>query len=911
MLSKKQEKIILIDSNALIHRAFHALPPFTTRDGRPAGAVYGVALTLLSVIDKFQPEYMAAAFDLKGKTFRHEKFEEYKATRVKAPDELYEQIPLVKEMFKAWGIPVFEKEGFEADDIIGTLCREKSVEDIQSIIVTGDKDTLQLVDDNTSVFALRKGIKDTVVYHAKAVEKSFGYRPDQVVDFKALRGDVSDNIPGVKGVGEKTALDLIKEFGTVKNIYANLDKIKPAVVKKLEAGKELAEMSYELATISVDVPIKFNLVESKFNTKASKELLNFFQEVGFHSLIKRLTGEVSSDNESFGNKSKTEATLEIEVIKNEKKLKELIQNIQVAKKFSFEVLWEGDDFFSSQLLGVGVATASNKGYFIPQELVGELEFIFRDNEIQKIGFNIKEGWKILAKFFYTKNTETGLMEKIYSDFDLGNFFDTQLALYALEGTAVDDLGRVILRYLGDNLQWTEQKAGQGNLLFATAENQQNSVVEKATKLLILADKLSVDLEKEDEIKNSVWKKMEVPLVMILAKMEIAGIKTDVKKLNSIAQLAQEELKDLEQQIYNLAGEKFNINSPSQLAPILFEKLKISAVGIRRGKTHLSTSAEELQKIRDLHPIVSLIEEYRELAKVKNTYVDVLPNLLQMDGRIHAKFNQAVTSTGRLSSSEPNMQNIPKRGRLAGEIRKAFIAEKGRVLLSADYSQIDLRVAAHLSSDPKMIVVFQENKDIHRATAAWVNSITESAVTEKMRNEAKALNFGILYGMGIYGFMRDSGVSMERARFFMEHYKKTYGRLMEFIEETKNFARKNGYAETELGRRRYISEINVTNSQMRLAAERMAINLPVQGLSADIMKLAMIAVEKEILQKYNKSNTKPVAFLTAQIHDEIILEVQEELADKLMQELKVVMESVYQMKVPLAVDVSRGSNWDEL
>lgn len=915
MISKKPEKtekIILIDSNALIHRAFHALPPFTARDGRPTGAVYGVALTLLSVIDKFQPEYVAATFDLKGPTFRHEKFAEYKATRVKAPDELYAQIPLVKEMFKAWGIPVFEITGFEADDLIGTLCRKPEVDNIQSIIVTGDKDTLQLVDDNTAVFTLRKGIKDTVVYDAKAVEENFGYRPDQVVDFKALRGDASDNIPGVKGIGEKTALDLIKEFGSFKNIYTNLDKIKSAVAKKLEAGKEMATMSYDLATIRTNVPIEFDLAKSRFDNKAPKALLSFFEEVGFHSLIKRLFKEKNIDYHSVAkNKEKQQARLEIKFIEKKEEAKKLVEKIKKAKKFSFEILWRGDNFFQSQFLGIGLAIEKNEAFFVDKDFATELEPIFQDREILKIGFNVKSGWEVLAKFFYATQNAAGLKNKLYGQFETGNWFDAQVAVYVLEGTATNDMEKVFLRQLGKTLQWAEQKVGQGNLLLAMEESQKKATAEKAICLGELAEKLKSDLEKEKVLKFSIWDKMETPLIMILAKMEVAGIKTDSKKLQLIARLAQEELNGLSTQIYRLAGEKFNLNSPSQLAPILFEKLRISSFGVRKGKTHLSTSAEELQKIRAFHPIVPLIENYRELAKVKNTYVDVLPTLVASDGRIHAKFNQTVASTGRLSSSEPNMQNIPKRGRLAGEIRQAFVAEKGYTLLSADYSQIDLRSAAHLSGDPKMIAVFQENKDIHRATAAWVNKIAEEKVTDKMRSEAKALNFGILYGMGLYGFMRDSGVSMKRARFFMEHYKKTYVKLMRFIDKTKEFAKENGYVETELGRRRYIPEINATNPQLRAAAERMAINLPVQGLSADIMKLAMIAVEEKILQKYNQSDMEPVVLLTAQIHDELILEVKEKLADEIAIKLKETMEAVYEMKTPLVVEVSRGKNWDAL
>lgn len=936
MTKKDKSTLILLDANALIHRAFHALPPLKTKTGLPSGAVYGFALTLMGVLEKQKPDYLMAAFDLKGPTFRHDKFKDYKANRKKAPDELYEQIPIVKEMLQDFGVPVYEKAGFEADDIIGTITKDKEINgEIDRLVVTGDMDVLQLVDDQTKVYMLRKGIKDTVIYDAKGVKKRYDLTPQQIIDYKALRGDPSDNIPGVKGVGEKTALNLLGEYKTLDGVYENLEKVSSKSVKnKLEIDKKNAFLSYDLATIKTDIDdLGFDLGACTTDDLDNSALADFFRKMGFRSLFNRVAedGEKFDDSEKFEKKE-----IKISILDSEAKVEKVIKEIKKAKKFAFTTYDSGNGVYQSKLQGLGICIEPWKTFFVPLEcrdapLVRPderrdmpwrvLKDIFEDNEIVKIGYDIKNDLELLWKFFVCRDRfETclyGFRNKNSGKYN--NFYDVQIAAYLLSRGQATNFEKLILKEFDAELEHSDKKSGQVSLLSGTDNEKQKCTAEKANWILKLhgeyetaLNKMTKDQQRKKQVKKDVlWlhKKLESPLKNILAKMELFGVKVESEKLNKISAKAQAEISKLEKEIHKLAGEEFNVNSSAQLAPILYEKLKIPTADIKRGKTGLSTDADQLRKIHDKHPIVPLIEKYREFFKLKSTYTDALPKLIEEDGRIHARFNQAVTATGRLSSSDPNLQNIPKRGEWADLIREAFVAEKGWVLVSADYSQIDLRVAAHLSGDERMIKAFKEGKDIHRATAAWVNRIAEEEVTKEQRSAAKSLNFGILYGMGIYGFMRDSGLSMESAKIFIDGYKKAFAGLQQFIEDTKQFARENDYVETELGRRRYIQNMSASNQFLRSAAERMAINLPVQGLSADIMKLAMVAVENKLLQKVNKKELQ--AKMVLQIHDEMIFEVKEEIADEFMNELKKIMESVYELKVPLTVGVNKGSNWQEL
>ncbi len=905
MIKQNRKKtLVLIDSNALIHRAFHALPPLTKKDGTPTGALYGYALTLLNVLEQLKPDYIAATFDLQGPTFRHDKYEHYKATRKKAPDELYAQIPLVKDLLRSYGIEIFEKQGFEADDIIGTLAKKGDLdidEGLEKYIVTGDMDALQLVDDDIKVFTLRKGIKDTIIYDEAAVKARYELSPAQIIDYKALRGDVSDNIPGVKGIGDKGATNLLKEFGNLKGVYKNIEKVSAkAMRKKLEEGKEDAFLSYDLATIRLDVDVDFDLKKCSVETLRPDGLANFFKEMEFYALFKKVGGNGNIEEKKV---SDSLGKISVSIAKEKSEIVEIAKQAKKQKQISISGLSVDDKFFDAEILGFGVSVDGERGVFVKKSLINELKEILLDDDIQKIGYN--------SKF------EIQLVCDLFKETFFENIFDVQIAAYLLDSSSANELDKLIFSEFGAEFENKVTKKGQTSLLDDTAETQKKETAEKAVWQMRLQKQYEAELEKiskDQNLKNGaslkkVFEKLEMPVVKVIAEMESAGIKVETQMLNDISIFAQTELDGLEEEIHQKAGAKFNVNSPSQLAVILFEKLEISTKDVKKGKTGFSTAAGELEKIKDLHPIIPLIGRYRELFKVKTTYTDALPKLVESDGRIHAHFNQAVTATGRLSSSDPNLQNIPKRGELAKMIRNSFVCEEGKILISADYSQIDLRVAAHLSGDLKMIETFEKGHDIHRATAAWVNGIPENEVSDKQRSEAKSLNFGILYGMGLYGFMQDSGVSRDRAKFFIDEYAKTFSELKEFIESVKESTRENGFVETELGRRRYIPGINSSNAMVRSAAERTAVNLPIQGLAADIMKLSMLGAEKDLLNKYN--GKRIAAKMILQIHDELVFEVDENIAGKFAKDLKESMEKAYKLKVPLIVEVSMGKNWGEL
>ncbi len=934
--NNKRKILALIDGNALVHRAYHALPPLTTKEGKPSGAVYGFALTLFGMMDKVKPDYIIASFDVKGPTFRHKEFKKYKANRKKAPDDLYEQIPICQELLKSYGVPIYMKEGFEADDILGTISKMRLTEKppkvsrdletltpftqgVDTLIVTGDMDLAQLVDEDTSIFTLRRGVKDTVIYDKKGVMEKYGIHPDQIVDYKALRGDPSDNIPGVKGVGEKTALDLLHQFGHLKDIYDNLDKIeKSAVRKKLEENKEEAFLSYKLATIATDVPLQVDLESARVDNFNKEGLAEFLKKMGFQSLYKRLIGGAFShfptsplatrDKLTSAKRDKLTATrdrlrgeFKFTKSKTKKDIKKLIDKIKKQKQFSYFLDFEGNKFYNAKVNGIGLNTGDQTTYYLETDLLKELKQIFTDKKIRKNGYRVKFDLELLGRIFNGKNIIANDLEMFRK-----GFFDVKLAGYLLGQTKRSDLEKEVFNEFGETFQNDDKEEGQASLLTNLDENKQKLIAEKAGWISRLAEVYENKFTTKEKGLAKVFNKLEMPLEIVLAKMELNGIKVDRKILDNLSEFLTKKLSELEKKIYDLTGEEFNINSPSQLAEVLFQKLKLPTTDIKKGKTGYSTDAEQLEKLRDAHPVIKYIEEYRIYAKLKNTYADPLPELIQADGRIHTTFNQTGAITGRLSSSEPNLQNIPKYGEVSKLIRRSFVADEKKVLVSADYSQIDLRVAAHLSQDPKMMEIFREGKDIHRSTAAWVNGIPLEQITAEQRSEAKSLNFGVLYGMGVYGFMRDSGVSQERAEFFIQQYMKTFSKLKEFLEKTKEQARKNGFVETEFGRRRYLPNIKSGNYQVRSGAERAAINFPMQGLAADIMKLAMLKIDEKLLRKKYY-----LAKMELQIHDEIIVEIDEAQAEEFEKDLKEVMESVYKLRVPLVVEVSTGKNWGEL
>ncbi len=798
------KRLILIDSHALIHRAYHALPPLTTKSGELVNAVYGFTSILIKTISNFKPDYIVAAFDAPGATFRHEEYKEYKATRVKAPGDLYAQIPRVKEILNAFKIPIFEQSGYEADDIIGTVAKKlssKEGKNVEVLILTGDMDNLQLISKNVSVlYAPPSAAKEQTIYDAKKVMERFeGLSPGQMIDFKGLKGDPSDNIPGVRGIGDKTAITLLNRFKTIEKLYEAIEKnkaenISGSVLEKLRAGKNMAFFSKKLATIKQDVPIKFNLKESEFGKFDKEKLFKLLGELGFLSLINRLPAD-----------------------------------------------WRGKS--GGQKPASAEAMAGKQGTLAMPPSIG-------------IGSQV------------------------------GSDFDVMIAAYVLNPGERDySLEKLSLREFGAVL--TEAEA-----ISKLAPIFKNRLIETGTE--------------------RVFKEIEMPLIPVLAKMEAIGIKINSKKLKVMSGKIEKDLKTLEKNIYKLAGHKFNISSPKQLSEILFSELKIpgTRVGGRTKKTPgggISTEASELEKLRSQHKIIDFILKYRELAKLKSTYTDALPKTVDKNGRIHTTFNQTGTASGRLSSQDPNLQNIPARGAWGDKVRGAFVAEKGYKFLSVDYSQIHLRIIAALANDKKMMEAFRKGLDIHKFTASEINNVPIQKVTPQMRFAAKALNFGIIYGIGAQSFAESAGISREKAREFIDEYLQDFSGVARYMEELKNKARDAGFTLTLFGRRRYIPEINSPNPMLRSQAERIAVNMPIQGLEADIIKKAMIEVDSWIQKENLSSKVKMIL----QVHDELLFEVKKDFIKEATAKIIELMEGVIKLKVPIIAEAKIGDNWGEL
>ncbi len=895
--------LVLLDGNALVHRAYHALPPLTTATGETVQAVYGFALTLLSVIERFHPEYIAASFDLPKPTFRHQEYAEYKATRAKAPDDLYAQFPRVKELVRAFAIPIYELEGFEADDCVGTLARQATEADpnLRVIIVTGDNDALQLVTDRVSVFALRKGVKDTVLFDVAAVRAKYGLEPGQLKDYKGLRGDTSDNIPGVKGIGEKGATDLLQKYHSLEGVYEALETITSALHDKLETGRESAFLSKHLGTIEVHAPVDLNLGECRTKEYDAERVKQLFRDLNFHSLLKKLPGH-STEYEVRSTKQAKNAKTKFQILKTAEEVSEWLSALLRVKKEESEPdnhatmqPWSGavsivldtevGGLFGQAVRGVAVVGESREAqsYLVwNPDTEASIRAFFEDGSLKKTLYDAKATMKTLA-------------EKRIALRGIG--WDTMIAGYLLDAGSRITLEKLLAEA---GLESIDTKQTEATALEAAQQIRQLASIqqEKLQAIAIAQTTPKTILELLNEI--------ELPLIPILFRMEQAGIKLDSAILKKLSDEMTTELQELEKQIFTFAGRDFNLNSPKQLAQILFEDLQIPTRGIKKLKTGYSTASPELAKLRDTYPIVALIEDYRERFKLKSTYLDVLPRLTDSESRLHTTFHQTVAATGRLSSMDPNLQNIPARGQWSERIRSAFVASPGMVLVGADYSQIELRAAAHLADDAVMIEAFRNGEDIHTTTAMAVYGVEKSAVTSEMRSQAKVFNFGILYGMGAYGLSQAADIDQTRAGDFIQSYMEKFAGIARYIETLKQSAREQGFVETELGRRRNVPEINSNNIQLARSGERMAVNMPIQGLEADIVKLAMIAVDTMISEKFSDS-----AKMLLQVHDELIFEVAEARAEEFMQSVKQTMQSVYTLKVPLIVEVYQGKHWGEI
>lgn len=851
------KKLVLIDSHAVIHRAWHALPPLTSPDGAPVNAVYGFASILLKMFRELKPDYAIAAFDHPGPTFRHVAFDRYKATRPKTPEALSSQFGLVKQLLEAFGVPVIEREGYEADDIIGTISREAELRhpDLEVIIVTGDLDTLQLVNNHTKVFTMRKGLSDTVLYDEAAVRARYGLAPSQLADFKGLRGDPSDNIPGVRGIGEKTASSLLQAHGTIDGVYRALKKkqlrASPSVLEALSAHEADALFSKTLAVIDRASPVRFVLAASRVRKNADRERARvFFERLGFESLIRRLEGRAAS----LPSATRPPALKDAPAPSTPK-------DSHGIQKSAHTILLR-DPVKKVFLVAVGSEGATE----LPEGLLSRAWFRGRK---PVYAFDVKS----LIRF--GAPADPGLMR---------------------------DLG--ILWWLTDPGRRSYEPDALIRKEFGSAPV---SAAEAATRLFAIAPVIEERVRREGL--DAVYETIEAPLIPILAAMEEKGIGFDSAPLSSIGERIRKELASLEVRIFDACGGPFNLRSPRELSGVLFEKLRLAPKGIRKTEKlgYLSTRESELVKLLAAHPVIREILRFRELAKLESTYVDALPKLVASDGRIHTTWNQTGTATGRLSSQSPNLQNLPIRSEEGREIRKSFVAAKGYLLVAFDYSQLELRVAADLSGDEKMIEAFRRGEDIHRLTAAEVNNIPLASVTSELRYRAKALNFGILYGMGSSAFAESAGISRGEAAAFIEEYFRDFSGIARFIAETKDRARTLGYTETAFGRRRFFPDFAASNPRLQSEAERQALNHPIQGTAADIAKKAMIETSSRACVRRGKDRVR----LLLQIHDELIFEITQELAPSVIPEIRSAMEDVWKGKVPMKVEVKRGRNWGEL
>ena len=874
------KRFILIDAYALIHRAYHALPPLS-KNGESVNAVFGFSSILIKTISEFKPDYIAAAFDMPEPTFRHKEYKEYKATRPEAPPDLYSQVPKVKEVLRAYKIPVYEKSGYEADDIIGTISKKLKGEDVELMILTGDMDTLQLVDNNTKVYMPKRGLSEPIIYDEKKVIERFeGLKPSQMVDFKGLKGDPSDNIPGIKGVGEKTAIDLMNRYKSIEGLYGAIDKdraagISDSLMEKLKTGRKMAFFSKKISILDQNVPIKFSLKDNEFGKFDKNKLIVVFKDFGFTRLIERL----QSAGEQGTLMAPAQAAIKIKYKKNP-------QNLNFPDNQEIYLAYKLKDNGGLELLAI----ADDKDIYILENN------FFRQRRIRPWRTSVL---KILADK-KTKKTSYDFKPLIKALWEeginlKGSEFDATIAAYVLNpGERGYDIEKLAVQEFGEII------SGDSADVLALKIN-----VLKRLKPVLSARLMVTETE-------NIFKEIEMPLISVLAKMEAVGIQLNSKELGKLGGKLEKELGVLEKEIYKLAGEEFNINSPQQLAEIIFGKLKIAGAlkGGRIKKTPggaLSTNAGELEKLKPQHKIIDYILNYRELAKLKSTYTDALIDLADKNSRVHTTFNQTGTATGRLSSQDPNLQNIPARGDWAEKIRGTFMAEQGFKFVSVDYSQIQLRIIAALANDKKMIEAFAKGLDIHKFTAAEINNVPINKVTPEMRFAAKELNFGIIFGMGAQSFAESAKISREQAEKFIGEYLRDFSGVAEYMEKLKDDARKNGFAATFLGRRRYLPELNSPNYMLRSQAERIAINMPIQGLEADIMKRAMIAVDNWIQRENYGDDLR----MLLQVHDELLFEIKENLITEATPKIIELMEGVIKLKVPILAEAKVGDNWAKM
>jgi len=887
-----KNKIILIDANSLVYRAFFALPKtLATSSGQVTNAVYGFTSMLIKLLKEEKPDVVIAAFDRAAPTFRHETFEQYKAHREPTPNELISQFPLVKEVLSVLNIPVFEMDGFEADDILATLASEAEAERDDVIVVTGDKDAFQLVDDHIKVMTTKKGISDIVIYDREKVRERYGVTPEQFADYLALKGDTSDNIPGVPGVGEKTAAKLIQQFGSIENLLKNLDAVENKRWREMlsEHASE-AELSKMLAVLDREVPIDVDFDECKLDGWDEEKIRALFSKLEFFTLLDRLLSQNKQRTHKADDVQTLDTALEIIDIASEEIFAQLASDIEAGHHIAVAIISTGVNTVDRQITSVALATGDSKIYTCIQEISGELfpqehtvlpidrvlslaKPYLESKSINKTGHDLKR--MMLA--LWNANIKPQALD-----------FDTMIAAYLLNPERsdypIDELAAINLG------------------ISVAADTERERLANEAIANFRLKPRLKEQLVEKDLFK--LFEEVEMPLVPVLARMEHEGVGLDTDYLEDLSKEVEIFLENIESEIYSLAGRQFNINSPQQLGFILFDKLGLPTA--KKTKTGYSTDANVLHKLVTVHPIAEKIIAYRELAKLKSTYIDALPKLINpKTGKLHTSFNQTVTTTGRLSSSNPNLQNIPVRTELGQRIREAFIpSNPGDIFMAADYSQIELRLLAHYSEEEALLEAFEADMDIHEATAMQVFGVLPEQVTSQMRRMAKVVNFGVLYGMSPFGLADRLDIPLADARNFINRYFKRLPKVEEFIKKTIEEATKKGYVETLLGRRRYIPELKSGNTKIRSLGERFAVNAPLQGSAADIIKVAMVRIDKQIEEENLQIK------MVLQVHDELIFEVPEREREIAANLINVMMENAYPLKVRLKVETSIGYNWKE-
>jgi DNA polymerase-1 len=909
-----RETLLLVDGHNLVYRAFFAMPALSNSRGEMTNAAYGFTSMLFKALNDTTPTYAVAAFDLPGPTFRHERVAEYKAQRSRAPDELRAQIPWAREVVEVLGIPIIEVPTFEADDVIGTLARKGEAAGLDVIILTGDLDTLQLVTEHIRVFASRRGISDTIIYDLDKVRERYGFEPPLVVDFKALQGDASDNIPGVPGIGEKTAMSLVQQYGPLESVLEAVPTMAPGRVRRaLEEHVEQARLSKWTATIVTDLDVDLPLEAARLFHYDESEVREVFDRHEFRSLLTRLPGRsVDEDMPPASSAPETEVVAvgdlrvpatDVMTIIDAHEATDAVERIREAGSVAVRTIVDGNPR-TGDLIGVALTpTGTDIAYYMPvwhaglvernadPAAVAAIEELLGDSSLPKRGYDLKR--EVLAW------RRRGIALE-------GLQFDALLAAYLTNSRLkVPTLPVLAHDLCALQVEAEESLLGSGRSRRGVADIPVEEAAAYYGVWIGLIDPVSEVLVRDMERANAtrLHDVMELPLVPILAAMEVEGVAVDCDLLGTISAEMHSRIIEIEREVQDTAGYTFNPGSTQQLARFLYDDLGLASG--RKTKTGRSTDADTLEALRGEHPIVELILEWRQLTKLKSTYVDALPLLCTADSRVHTSFNQAVATTGRLSSSDPNLQNIPVRTQWGQRIRRAFHADTAQQLVSADYSQVELRVLAHVSGEPELIEAFKRGEDIHRRTAAEVYSVAPEDVTPDMRRIAKVVNFGVVYGLSDFGLARDTGMSREEAHEFIDAYFRNFPGVTIYLEQVRNHAREYGWVETFIGRRRYIADIRAANRQLRFAAERMAVNMPIQGGAADIMKQAMILVDDALRETGLRSR------MLLQVHDELLLEAPMEEIETLVPLLRERMGAAEALKVPLEVDVKIGDNWGDM